>query len=155
VTISKKKRVTKKRRVAKKVVIRKKKVVTRKTRGSDSHEVGPTTKRPLKRGERALTEVLKKAIETFGEDNVVVQECVETLVKISRGTIRGRYVGERLRATRELLDRLLGKPEQPLIVRGDRDAPIRSVYVVEDADGSSATPWITTVPTEGEGGQDS
>lgn len=99
--------------------------------GALSHWLGraiaprkPNSKRgrePLRRGEAPVVEKLKLAAEKVGWDHPVVREVLQTLLGISRGApgYRGRHVGVRLSAAREILHQLVGTPAEKGGSHGD------------------------------------
>lgn len=68
--------------------------------------------------ERKLIVALRDACEKFGENNPIVQEMLALEVYVARGAprYRGRHIGDRLRAARDILDRMTGKPPQTIRV---------------------------------------
>lgn len=66
------------------------------------------------RNERGAYKALARAAARVGYDHPIIRECVDSLVKIMRAEpgYSGRYVGARLGAIRELLDRLAGRPRE-------------------------------------------
>lgn len=56
------------------------------------------------------------AADKLGADDPLVRELISLELRIACGdrTILGRHVGERSRVIRDLLDRLVGKPNQPV-----------------------------------------
>ena len=90
---------------------------------------------PLRKNERTGTELLRRAIRDLGEQDPIVQECQAMLLLIARGEVgyRGRYVGERLRAIRDLLDRIQGRPRERQEHTGE---VVHRIEIVEREDGA-------------------
>ena len=74
----------------------------------------------LHTGERSAVELIRHAIDKLGEDDPLLQELLQLELRIARGEpgYRGRYIGQRLRAAMDLLDRHIGNPTQPIEHRG-------------------------------------
>ena len=80
--------------------------------GKGNRTRGPGRK-TLSDGERALIAAIRAA-ENRGVSDDLIAEHLALLVHVARGDrgYCGRYIGIRLKAARELLDRLQGKPRQ-------------------------------------------
>jgi hypothetical protein len=87
-------------------------VVSRLKRGRAIALRKPRKRQALRRGEAPVIAQLDLVAARLGWDHPIVREVIQTLLGISRGAVgyRGRHVGVRLSATRELLDRILGTP---------------------------------------------
>lgn len=69
----------------------------------------------------------------LGEDDPEVRLLLERVAEIAMGHRRARYVGEQFRALRELLDRRLGRPTQP--VKAEGELRVTVAYADEPGDG--------------------
>jgi len=99
----------------------------------------PGRREPLHRGEAKLVRLLDQASKILGHDHEVVKELIQLELQVARGKVTGRYVGFRLAAAGRLLDRLIGKPVQPI---EKRDESIEDILLemhatesAEDQDG--------------------
>jgi hypothetical protein len=87
-------------------------VLPRLERGRAIATRKPRKRQALRRGEAPVIAQVELLAARLGWDHPIIRESVQTLIGISRGSpgYRGRYVGVRLSALREILDRLLGTP---------------------------------------------
>lgn len=81
-------------------------------------------------GERKGYDLARRAIEQLGEDDPLVQELLAMLLAVARGETgyKGRYIGDRLRAIRELLDRRLGRAHQAVSVDQKGELRVKVEY---------------------------
>lgn len=93
----------------------------------------PGATSPLRKGERQTVELLNQAIDSIGEDDPVIQMCMEILVKMAHGSGLRRHAADQYRAIRELLDRRQGTPTQKVQHAGEIN---HRVVIVDDPDGA-------------------
>lgn len=79
----------------------------------------------MRQGEAAAIKLAGQICRRIGEDDPAVRAIVARIADIALGGRRVRHVAEELRALRQLEERLLGKPVQP--VKGDSTLTVRVV----------------------------
>lgn len=93
----------------------------------------PGRSNTLRKGERETIEQLNAAIAEVGDDDPVVQMCMEILCRMAHGSGLRRHSGDQYRAIRELLDRRQGTPTQKVQHGGEIS---HRVTIVDDPDGA-------------------
>ncbi len=93
---------------------RRRTIRVRKASDEPPEEKRARTKHALFRNEQKAVKSVTEAIALYDESHPLVQDCLQTMIKISKGSpgYRGRYVGTRMRAISRIMDTLTGRPRE-------------------------------------------